>query len=182
MLALASTSQPPEAARDCSGAVVAFSPCLPFISSPPNNVSSSLSSQCCDIFNSLFDNRGADCLCYFVRQPLILGFPLNSTRLLSLSSRCPLTNSGSNTNGSLESLCSAHRLSLPNIHLQQNRLTAATGFLLDWLFYLFPSSPTFTATPITDPHQTDPYSFVILPFMKQITVMTLTFAPLLCFL
>ncbi|XP_028114695.1 non-specific lipid transfer protein-like 1 [Camellia sinensis] len=106
MLALASTSPPPEAARDCSGAVVAFSPCLPFISSPPNNVSSSLSSQCCDIFNSLFDNRGADCLCYFVRQPLILGFPLNSTRLLSLSSRCPLTNSGSNTNGSLESLCS----------------------------------------------------------------------------
>ncbi|KAA8548660.1 hypothetical protein F0562_000344 [Nyssa sinensis] len=108
MLALASSAPPPPpyGAGACSNEVVAFSPCLPYISSPPNNISSSPSIQCCDVFSSAFETGDADCLCYLVRRPLLLGFPLNSTVLLSLSSLCPLRNAGSSVNGSLESICS----------------------------------------------------------------------------
>lgn len=103
-----SPSQPPTAAgpTGCSAELVAFSPCLPFVASSPNNISSSPSSDCCTIFSSAFDAGATSCLCYLVRRNTFFGFPLNSTRLFSLSSLCPLANAGSNANGSLQSLCS----------------------------------------------------------------------------
>ncbi|KAG5554666.1 hypothetical protein RHGRI_012278 [Rhododendron griersonianum] len=103
-----SPSQPPTAAgpTGCSAELVAFSPCLPFVASSPNNISSSPSSDCCSVFSSAFDAGAASCLCYLVRRNTFFGFPLNSTRLFSLSSLCPLANAGSNANGSLLSLCS----------------------------------------------------------------------------
>ncbi|XP_057489111.1 non-specific lipid transfer protein GPI-anchored 25 [Actinidia eriantha] len=105
-VAVATTSPAPAAAVSCTEEVVAFSPCLPFISSEPNNVSSWPSSQCCHVISLAFESGVADCLCYLSRRPLLIGFPLNSTRLFSLSSLCPLMDAGSKANGSLESLCS----------------------------------------------------------------------------
>ncbi|RVX22367.1 hypothetical protein CK203_001208 [Vitis vinifera] len=104
MIALCSTAaQLP--AGGCAGELIAFSPCLPFVSSPPNNVTSSASSQCCGVFSSAFESADGACLCYLIQQPLILGFPLNATKLLALSSLCPPGNATSARNASLESFC-----------------------------------------------------------------------------
>ncbi|KAH7842722.1 hypothetical protein Vadar_008404 [Vaccinium darrowii] len=111
-LPLASTlptvASPPTTAgsTSCTSELVAFSPCLPYVASPPNNISSSPSSDCCGVFSLAFDTGAANCLCYAVRRPAFFGFPLNSTKLFSLSSLCPLQSAGSNVNRSLESLCS----------------------------------------------------------------------------
>ncbi|KAL8237358.1 hypothetical protein R6Q59_018439 [Mikania micrantha] len=93
----------------CADSVISFSPCLPYISSPPNDLSDEPSSQCCDIFNAAFDSDEAECLCYLVRQNTLLGFPLNVTRLMSLSDICSIKNdsqANDTTTNSLESICS----------------------------------------------------------------------------
>lgn len=90
----------------CAGDLIAFSPCLPYVSSPPNNETASASSQCCSVFSSAFESTDGACLCYLLRQPLILGFPLNATKLLGLSSVCPPGNATSARNASLETFCS----------------------------------------------------------------------------
>ncbi|KAK9054833.1 hypothetical protein SSX86_025912 [Deinandra increscens subsp. villosa] len=92
----------------CADSVISFSPCLPYISAPPNDLSDEPSSQCCDIFDGAFDADEADCLCYLVRQNSLLGFPLNVTKLLSLSDLCSVKNNSqaNGTYNSLESICS----------------------------------------------------------------------------
>lgn len=90
----------------CAGDLIAFSPCLPYVSSPPNNETASASSQCCSVFSSAFESTDGACLCYLLRQPLILGFPLNATKLLGLPSVCPPGNATSARNASLETFCS----------------------------------------------------------------------------
>ncbi|KAM7462823.1 hypothetical protein LguiA_030944 [Lonicera macranthoides] len=103
-------SAPPPPEKACSDEVIAFAPCLPYISNPPNNQTKSPSSQCCNLFASAFDSGTANCLCYLLRDSHLLGFPLNRTRFLSLSSLCvPKDNSGSNGKQTLESLCSGRR-------------------------------------------------------------------------
>lgn len=83
-----------------------LSPCLPFISAPPNNLSDTVPSACCEAFSSAYDSGGGICLCYFLREPQILGFPLNSTKLIALSSFCPHTDGMYlEKNSSLDSLC-----------------------------------------------------------------------------
>ncbi|XP_043697973.1 non-specific lipid transfer protein GPI-anchored 25 [Telopea speciosissima] len=91
----------------CFNELTALSPCLPFISSPPNNLSSSIPPLCCDVFSSTFNTSGAVCYCYLLSQPLLLGFPLNTSRILSLSSLCSSNNSTTSTTtaASLEHLC-----------------------------------------------------------------------------
>ncbi|XP_019447761.1 PREDICTED: non-specific lipid-transfer protein-like protein At2g13820 [Lupinus angustifolius] len=70
----------------CIEEVVSFSSCLEYVSTPPNNLSDSPSINCC---NSLhFESL---CLCHLLRNPNLLGFPLNTTSLLSLSSLCRLS-------------------------------------------------------------------------------------------
>ncbi|XP_052188872.1 uncharacterized protein LOC127799158 [Diospyros lotus] len=107
-------SQPPVAHGDCTDELVTFSQCLPYVSSSPNNASSSPSAQCCEVLSSASAAGNANCLCHIVQRPLLLGFPLNLTRLLSLSSVCPLWNHGSTENGSLETLCSGPGLLCSN--------------------------------------------------------------------
>ncbi|XP_057443799.1 non-specific lipid transfer protein GPI-anchored 25-like [Lotus japonicus] len=65
-----------------------FSPCLPYVSSPPNNLTGTASTACCDAFSAATAVDSL-CFCHLLRDPVILGFPLNTTRLLSLSSVCP---------------------------------------------------------------------------------------------
>ncbi|KAK6913958.1 Bifunctional inhibitor/plant lipid transfer protein/seed storage helical domain [Dillenia turbinata] len=112
-------SQPPppppppslSGAGGCSDKLVAFSPCLPYVSLPPNSIMPSPSWQCCNIFAANLESGDSECLCYLLIQPLILGFPLNTTRLISLSSLCQWRNLTSS--GSLESLCSGDSSTVP---------------------------------------------------------------------
>ncbi|XP_015170463.1 uncharacterized protein [Solanum tuberosum] len=90
----------------CVDELVAFSPCLPYISDPPNNISDSPPFQCCDNFSAAFVDDTAICLCYLVRNPQLLGFPISSMKLLSLTSMCPVEEKEGAENLSLESLCS----------------------------------------------------------------------------
>ncbi|KVI11322.1 putative lipid-binding protein At4g00165 [Cynara cardunculus var. scolymus] len=92
----------------CADSVISFSPCLPYISAPPNDLSDDPSSQCCDIYDGAFDSGEAECLCYLVRQSTLLGFPINASKLLSLSDLCALSNNSqaNNTDLSLQSICS----------------------------------------------------------------------------
>ncbi|KAI3752004.1 hypothetical protein L2E82_23103 [Cichorium intybus] len=106
----------------CADSVISFSPCLPFISAPPNDLSDEPSSQCCDIFNGAFAAGEAECLCYLVRQNTLLGFPLNTSKMLSLSDLCPVNNNSqgskaNNTNSSLKSICSGSQTLPPLISI-----------------------------------------------------------------
>nr|XP_043619903.1 non-specific lipid transfer protein GPI-anchored 25 [Erigeron canadensis] len=89
----------------CADSVIAFSPCLPYISEPPNNLFEDPTPQCCDVFTEAFESGEAECLCYLVRQTSILGFPLNASKILSLSDLCS-TATNSTTNSSIQSVCS----------------------------------------------------------------------------
>lgn len=103
LLLLTTSSQPsppPPPPSGCATELVAFSPCLPYVSLPPNNLTDTVMPECCNVVSSAFQSGDGDCLCYLLRQPLIFGFPLNETRVLSLSSVC-------NANGSVELICSS---------------------------------------------------------------------------
>ncbi|MED6176947.1 hypothetical protein PIB30_093144 [Stylosanthes scabra] len=82
------TPTPSTATGGCTDRLLSFSACLPYVSSPPNDLTESPSANCCTAFNTAAKSGGSICLCYFVHYPNILGFPINSTRLLSLSSIC----------------------------------------------------------------------------------------------
>ncbi|KAK4425650.1 hypothetical protein Salat_1759000 [Sesamum alatum] len=90
----------------CSDELVTFSTCLPYVAVFPNNLTDSPSPLCCDDVAAVFGNGSYICLCYVLLRPKILGFPLNSTKLLSLTSVCPLKDRSSKANFSLETLCS----------------------------------------------------------------------------
>ncbi|GAV89954.1 LTP_2 domain-containing protein [Cephalotus follicularis] len=109
---LTSVSQPPPPPpqSSCVEELVSLSPCLGYISAPPNNINQDVTPQCCHAFSS----TDGDCLCYLLRQPLIFGFPLNESRVLSLSSVCDSsTRNGSFArSGSLDSFCSGFRFSI----------------------------------------------------------------------
>ncbi|CAK9329109.1 unnamed protein product [Citrullus colocynthis] len=99
-----------------------LSPCLPFISAPPNNLSDTVPSACCEAFSSAYGSGGGICLCYFLREPQILGFPLNRTKLIALSSFCPPNGENGmylEKNSSLDFICTASQ-SLPP--LQSSRI------------------------------------------------------------
>ena len=99
-------SPSPSSVSTCTDELVSFSPCLPYVSSSPNNLSDTASANCCDVFSIAFRSGAAVCYCYLLRKPQILGFPINSTRLLSLSSDCALPNGASTNAPSLKDLCS----------------------------------------------------------------------------
>ncbi|XP_060182046.1 non-specific lipid transfer protein GPI-anchored 25 [Lycium barbarum] len=97
---------PSSSSTGCADELVAFSPCLPYISESPNNISDTPPIQCCDNFAKAFDDNTAICLCYLVHNPQILGFPINIPKLLSLTSVCPVKEKQGQEKFSLDSLCS----------------------------------------------------------------------------
>ncbi|KAG8484510.1 hypothetical protein CXB51_022866 [Gossypium anomalum] len=110
LLGVAAQPLPPAPQQPgCVEELVAFSPCLPFVSDPPNNATDSVAPQCCDVFNSAFESGDGYCFCYILRQPRIFGFPLNRERVASLSSFCMAKNGVA----SLDSLCSSGAPTLP---------------------------------------------------------------------
>ncbi|VFQ85321.1 unnamed protein product [Cuscuta campestris] len=112
---LLTTSIPPSPTppESCSDQLVLFSPCLPYISSFPNNVTDSPRPQCCDEIASSIRSGAAVCLCYLTKKPQILGFPVNSTRVYSLPSVCRIRKEEGRAKFSLKHLCSGNTTSLP---------------------------------------------------------------------
>lgn len=106
--------KPDAAPGNCSDELVEFSKCLPYISSAPNNTTGSPSRQCCQDVASAYISGSAVCFCYLVHKPGLLGFPLNTTRILSLSSLCPIRDHGTKANFSLKSLCFRKEISASN--------------------------------------------------------------------
>ncbi|CAN8324511.1 unnamed protein product [Cochlearia groenlandica] len=88
----------------CTDELVMFSPCLPYVSAPPNNISETPNPLCCSVFSSSVHSTAGNCLCYLLRQPMILGFPLDRSRLVSLSQICSVTEQRSDE--TFESRCS----------------------------------------------------------------------------
>ncbi|KAG6757448.1 hypothetical protein POTOM_037760 [Populus tomentosa] len=101
LLLLAAAVPSPASPPGCSDELVAFSPCLGYVSAPPNRVTDTASSRCCDAFSKAFDSSDGDCFCYLIKQPLIFGFPLDESRVIALPSACSLSSPVS-----LDSLCS----------------------------------------------------------------------------
>ncbi|KAL1543275.1 non-specific lipid transfer protein GPI-anchored 25-like [Salvia divinorum] len=99
----------------CTDELVVFSSCLPFIGASPNNRTDIPPPECCDDVSDAFTNGSAICLCYFILEPDILGFPLNSSKLLSLTSLCARNDQNSTANFSLQTLCS-DSAALPPLH------------------------------------------------------------------
>ncbi|XP_030508253.1 non-specific lipid transfer protein GPI-anchored 25 [Cannabis sativa] len=106
-----SPSLPSPPAPGCVGELVLFSPCLSFVSSPPNNRSKTAPSKCCDAFIAAINSGDGPCLCYLLRQPRLLGFPVNGSRVLSLSSVC--FPDKSSRRGNLQAICSGSSQARP---------------------------------------------------------------------
>ncbi|KAG2375510.1 non-specific lipid transfer protein GPI-anchored 25 [Vigna umbellata] len=113
-------------AEGCREDLIAFSGCLAYVSYPPNNLTESPSEKCCMAFSRAVESV---CLCYVVGDPLILGFPLNTTRLFSLSSLCP-----SPFSTSFPSLCPSNSSALPPLTTASNQ-TGGTSVSESFIFF-----------------------------------------------
>ncbi|XP_073124578.1 non-specific lipid transfer protein GPI-anchored 25 [Henckelia pumila] len=102
----AAAETPPPHPSACADELVTFTTCLPYVSVSPNNLTESPPPQCCDDISTAFSSGSAVCLCYFLLRPGMLGFPLNSSKLMTLTSVCPAKHHDSEANFSLETLCS----------------------------------------------------------------------------
>lgn len=106
---LAAAAAPPPWPSGCAGELVLLSQCLSYVSAPPNNLTATVSPQCCEVFSSGFESGFGNCFCYLLRQPNIFGFPLNQTRILSLPLLCRKRRGNLTSRGydPLDSLCHA---------------------------------------------------------------------------
>ncbi|KAJ4769695.1 hypothetical protein LUZ62_053952 [Rhynchospora pubera] len=103
LLLLASSSSsssssplPPRAELShCALSLVALSPCLSYIAGPPHSPQPAPSAVCCATFFQTFLPSGPTCLCYLVQDPLLLGFPIDTARLLALFPSCAPNNTAS---------------------------------------------------------------------------------------
>ncbi|KAK7822556.1 hypothetical protein CFP56_036314 [Quercus suber] len=67
-LPLTAVTPPPlPTPSSCADELALFSPCLPFVSSPPNNLSDTASDNFCHAFSSALNSTNGVCLCYLVR-------------------------------------------------------------------------------------------------------------------
>ncbi|CAK7327086.1 unnamed protein product [Dovyalis caffra] len=56
LLLLATAAPSPASPPGCSDELVAFSPCLGYVSAPPNKVTDTETAQCCDAFSKAFNS------------------------------------------------------------------------------------------------------------------------------
>jgi Probable lipid transfer len=80
---------------ECALSLVELSPCLPYIAGPPTHPTLAPSVICCGTFYQAIVNAGPSCMCYLMRDPLILGFPIDTGRLVSMVPSCRINNTSS---------------------------------------------------------------------------------------
>ncbi|KAE8798585.1 cyclin-dependent kinase inhibitor 1C-like [Hordeum vulgare] len=125
--ASAALSQEPPA-TPCAAAIVSFSPCLAHVAvvAPPALPSSAPTSACCAAFLravSSGDGEGAGggegCFCHLLRDPLLLGFPVDAARLGALLPTCASAKTSAATAVEAEALFAdkcRELKSLPEMH------------------------------------------------------------------
>ncbi|KAM0879629.1 hypothetical protein ACQ4PT_034110 [Festuca glaucescens] len=107
----AATSQVPPA-TPCAAAIVSFSPCLAHVAlvEPPALPAPAPTASCCAAFLravSAGDGEGGGgegCFCYLLRDPLLLGFPVDLARLGALLPTCASANASPATTVEAETL------------------------------------------------------------------------------
>ncbi|KAG1347735.1 hypothetical protein COCNU_06G015640 [Cocos nucifera] len=69
----------------CAERLAAMSSCLHHVAALPENASATPSAACCQAFSAALDGAvgGAACLCHLVREPSLLGSPVNASGLSS---------------------------------------------------------------------------------------------------
>lgn len=124
--ASAALSQEPPA-TPCAAAIVSFSPCLAHVAvvAPPALPSSAPTSACCAAFLravSAGDGEGGGgegCFCHLLRDPLLLGFPVDAARLGALLPTCASAETSAATAVETEALFAdkcRELKSLPEMH------------------------------------------------------------------
>ncbi|KAF3323455.1 putative lipid transfer [Carex littledalei] len=73
---------------ECALALTAISPCFPYIKTRNSGPASAPSAVCCKIFIKAVRAGRARCVCYLLWDPLLLDFPVDTNRLVSLFSSC----------------------------------------------------------------------------------------------
>ncbi|XP_020201355.1 uncharacterized protein [Aegilops tauschii subsp. strangulata] len=122
----AALSQEPPA-TPCAAAIVSFSPCLAHVAvvAPPALPSPAPTSACCAAFLravSAGDGEGGGgegCLCHLLRDPLLLGFPVDAARLGALLPTCASAKTSAATAVEAEALFAdkcRELKSLPEMH------------------------------------------------------------------
>ncbi|CAM0881635.1 unnamed protein product [Alopecurus aequalis] len=124
--ASAASSQVPPA-TPCAAAIVSFSPCLAHLAlvAPPALPAPVPTSACCAAFLravSTGDGQGGGgegCFCHLLRDPLLLGFPVDAARLGTLLPTCASANASPATTVEAETLFAdkcRELKSLPEMH------------------------------------------------------------------
>ncbi|KAF3339621.1 putative lipid transfer [Carex littledalei] len=94
-----SSSSPvsPAEASECEIALYVLSPCAPYLAAPPNGVSTRPSLTCCEAFTQAIVTAGPPCVCYMLRDPLILGAgaPIDPGKLVAMFPSCRVNDTGS---------------------------------------------------------------------------------------
>ncbi|XP_039141002.1 non-specific lipid transfer protein GPI-anchored 25-like [Dioscorea cayenensis subsp. rotundata] len=88
-----SASPPPPASSSsmpCTDELVAISPCLPTVAEDSDGGTTAPSTSCCANFFAAVDGTwsGPACLCHLIREPILLGFPVNGSLFTSLFVSC----------------------------------------------------------------------------------------------
>jgi len=89
-----------DAAARCAATIVSISPCLPHVAAVAPPLASSPpapTDACCVAFlRAVYPSGGGggdDCLCHLLRNPFLLGFPVDDARLGALLPACAAGNS-----------------------------------------------------------------------------------------
>jgi hypothetical protein len=86
-----------DAATRCAATIVSISPCLPHVAPPLAGSPPAPTDACCVAFLRAVSPSAAGggeegCLCHLLRNPLLLGFPIDAARLAALLPACAAGN------------------------------------------------------------------------------------------
>ncbi|OAY72115.1 hypothetical protein ACMD2_22358 [Ananas comosus] len=110
------------APSSCAEEIVGISACLPLvvaatpITAAANATAAAAAAEaapsdaCCDAFLRGLVGGGAACLCHLLRDPLLLGFPINTSRIASLFSSCGAPNPSDSADSSFSEMCNGSTL------------------------------------------------------------------------
>ncbi|OAY79579.1 hypothetical protein ACMD2_23224 [Ananas comosus] len=110
------------APSSCAAEIVGISACLPLVVAAPaitaaaNATAAAAAAEaapsdaCCDAFLRGLVGGGAACLCHLFRDPLLLGFPINASRIASLFSSCGAPNPSDSADSSFSEMCNGSTL------------------------------------------------------------------------
>ncbi|KAJ4794301.1 Bifunctional inhibitor/lipid-transfer protein/seed storage 2S albumin superfamily protein [Rhynchospora pubera] len=98
LLLLASSSAsvqhpPPMSMSGCASSLAALYPCLWYLATPPEYSPPTPSLACCATFFQALSTAGPKCVCHVVQQPLVLGYTIDTGKLIDLFPVCGLRDS-----------------------------------------------------------------------------------------